>query len=517
MTIKKWKLLSLGILAVVCLAAYSCTPTIDQTGKDSTPTEKDNSQVLGGPYYHQVLSASSRDGLNWIRDAGVRIEHASVPCAVADGDRILLYYVDADRGPGQPESVGCALSTDGQRFEKQPFVIEGLPTIKAVDPCVLRDTDGKFRLYYLASSGPGDPATEEQPHEIHLAVSDDGIRFRNVGLVFRYPRLVDPDVFVFNGMWFMYVFGGGQTLIATSVDGYSFTYRQPLALPGWGTVSPVKLEDGRLRLYAFDQGKKSGNAVRSFISTNGLDWTAEAGDRLVASENEQITDPFVIRWKDGYRMFFKVEKRTTNEGRSQEGQPPGNLPSPPLPSTPAPGADGPWNHRVLLATSQDGLVWKVASESLVEQASVPELFLSPDGYPIVLFVDASGQSEPGVLGAIVRQPDGSWARKQTNLRGADPNVVQLRNGGYRAYTKEKDGSIQVYSSGNGLDWQLLGEAFRDDRYPQATDPDVFETPSGWVMLISLGPRLLRGTSMDGIKFTAGEVMDLGGSVSDTVL
>jgi hypothetical protein len=171
---------------------------------------------------------------------------------------------------------------------------------------------------------------------------------------------------------------------------------------------------------------------------------------------------------------------------------------------------------VLLATSQDGLAWKVASESLVEQASVPELFLSPNGYPIVLFVDASGQSEPGVLGAIVRQPDGSWVRKQTNLRGADPNVVQLRNGGYRAYTKEKDGSIQVYSSGNGLDWQLLGEAFRDGRYPQATDPDVFETPSGWVMLISLGPRLLRGTSMDGIKFTAGEVMDLGGSVSDTV-
>jgi hypothetical protein len=36
------------------------------------------------------------------------------------------------------------------------------------------------------------------------------------------------------------------------------------------------------------------------------------------------------------------------------------------------------------------------------------------------------------------------------------------------------------------------------------------------MLVSLGPRLLRCTSQDGLKFVAGEVMDLGGSVSDTV-
>ena len=42
-------------------------------------------QVRGGPYQHKVLSASSRDGLTWARDPVVRIEHASVPCAVADG------------------------------------------------------------------------------------------------------------------------------------------------------------------------------------------------------------------------------------------------------------------------------------------------------------------------------------------------------------------------------------------------------------------------------------------------
>ena len=36
------------------------------------------------------------------------------------------------------------------------------------------------------------------------------------------------------------------------------------------------------------------------------------------------------------------------------------------------------------------------------------------------------------------------------------------------------------------------------------------------MLVSLGPRLLRATSSDGLSFTAERIMDLGGSVSDTV-
>ncbi|MBI2441204.1 MAG: hypothetical protein HYV35_07535 [Lentisphaerae bacterium] len=274
---------------------------------------------IGGPYTHKILSASSADGLNWTRDKGARLEHASVPCAVADGDRILLYYVDADRGPGRPESIGCAVSSDGLQFEKQPFAIEGLPTHKAVDPSVLRGPDGKFRLYYFASGGPGDPASAEGQHEIRLATSDDGIRFRDAGPAFRHARLVDPDVFHFKGLWFMYVFGGGDTVIATSADGREFTYKQPLALRGWGTVAPVLLADGRLRLYAFDQSKRGGNAVASFLSTDGINWTREAGVRLQAADDEQITDPFVIRWKGLYKMYFKMEARR-EDARSRPGR-----------------------------------------------------------------------------------------------------------------------------------------------------------------------------------------------------
>lgn len=257
---------------------------------------------------HSVGSATSADGLNWIREEGVRLAAASVPAAINDADeRVLLYYVQPPREPGRPETVACAVSTDGSIFRYETaFRIEGLSTLKAVDPSIVRDEAGRFRLYYLASDYPGDPARGPNPHAIHLALSDDGIHFREVGPVFEYPDLVDPDVFRFRDQWWMFVFAGGRTIIARSEDGFRFEYAGTLPLPGWGTTAPILLPDGRLRLYAFDQRAPAGNVVRSFVSENGLEWTPEPGERIQAGPGEQITDPFVIPWRDGYRMYFKI-------------------------------------------------------------------------------------------------------------------------------------------------------------------------------------------------------------------
>jgi len=103
----------------------------------------------------------------------------------------------------------------------------------------------------------------------------------------------------------MFVFSAGRTIIAQSEDGFRFEYLETLPLPGWGTTAPVLLPDGRLRLYAFDQRTPVGNVVRSFVSEDGLGWVPEPGVRLQAGPDEQITDPYVIRWRGGYRMYFK--------------------------------------------------------------------------------------------------------------------------------------------------------------------------------------------------------------------
>lgn len=286
--------------------------------------------AVGGLQSHMVASATSLDGLNWTRDEGIRLSSASVPAAINDTDqRVLLYYVRPAEQPGKPETVACAISTDGLSFQPDPaFQIEGLSKLKAADPSIVRDPDGRFRLYYLASDHPGDPAQGPNPHAIHLAFSEDGVRFREFGPVFEYPDLVDPDVFLFQNQWWMYAFAGGRTIIARSDDGLRFDYAGTLPLPGWGTTAPVLLPDGRLRLYAFDQRTPTGNVVRSFLSSDGINWTPEESDRLRARPDEQITDPFVIPWRGGYKMYFKVAPAGPRPEAPPEPPPKNAIPRP---------------------------------------------------------------------------------------------------------------------------------------------------------------------------------------------
>lgn len=393
---------------------------------------------IGTLQSHQVNSASSRDGLVWTRDEGVRIESASVPCAINDADRrMLIYYVRPSNEPGKPETVACASSTDGLTFwREEGFRIEGLSTLKAVDPSILKDGSGKFRLYYLASDHRGDPAAAQGLHAIHMATSDDGLLFREKGAVFRHEDLVDPDVFRFKDRWLMYVFAKRATIIAASADGEDFAYVQDMHPPGWGTTAPVLLADGRLRLYAFEQRAPSGNAVRSFLSSDGIHWKEEEGERLRAGVGEQITDPFVIRWRGGYKMYFKASPARAREGPRRPG--PGGMGAPP-----GPRDDGPWNRDVIAyRVDRGGVVHRAA---VFERAGVPTVARMKDGRLIVAHQHFPENDPENFDKVAVRfsPDDGSnWSAPEVmRIDGLpegmrfpfDPTLVVLSDGRVRLY------------------------------------------------------------------------------------
>ncbi|MFO0934329.1 MAG: hypothetical protein U1E39_16705 [Planctomycetota bacterium] len=439
----------LAVLALTIAPFALPTPRdVASAGPGGEPT--------AGPWVHRVVSASSADGLTWTRDEGVRWAHASVPCAVADGDRVLLYAVDADRGPGRRESTGLRVSTDGLAFTPAPFAVEGLPTAKALDPCVVRVGPGAFRLYYLASDAGGDPAATRGDHEIHVALSDDGVRFREAGVALRRPALVDPDVFRVGDRWLCYVFARGRTEIATSADGLGFTYDRDLDLEGYGTVAPVALDDGRLRLYAFEQGKAAGNAIVSFVSSDGLAWTREAGVRLQAGDDEQLTDPWVVRWKGGWRMYLKTEPRRADRRGPQgprDGGPPRGDARPGAPRGDAPPFDGagrpnrdrpgPWDSDVRVArVARDGAVTPLAT---FPRAGVVSLARLPDGRILAAHQHFPEDDDAAFDRVAVRTSadDGATFSAPTVIRVEglpegmrfpfDPTLVPLPDGRVRLY------------------------------------------------------------------------------------
>jgi len=256
-----------------------------------------------GPFTHQVLSASSPDGLTWTHDGVVLLEHASVPCAIVMPDgNLRIYYVDASQ---IPETANCAESTDGgATFQALGLHIAGLTSEKAVDPSIVRLKNGRYRLYYYGATGdPGADGT----HYVRSAISGDGVAFVEEGPALAYDGLVDPDVFKAGDRWLMFVFSltDHTTVVAESRKGRKFRKVRPLGLDGYGTTAPVRLDDGSFRLYAFDQ--RNQRTIVSFVSTDGLAWTPEPGVRLEAPAGKEITDPQVVRLPDGsWKMVFKV-------------------------------------------------------------------------------------------------------------------------------------------------------------------------------------------------------------------
>jgi len=259
----------------------------------------------GGPYFHRVMGATSPDGLSWTHDGRVLLEHASVPAAIVTPDgRVRVYYVDATQ---RPETVNCAEATAAGTLRVLGCTIAGRGGAKAVDPSIVLLPDGRYRLYYYASA---QNVNASGLHRIHAAISTDGVRFVDEGEVYAEDGLVDPDVFWSGREWLMFVFSltAPGTIVAKSADGLRFSYLGMHPLQRWGTTAPVRLDDGRLRLYAFNQGRQ--DTIRSFVSNNGLDWAMEEGLRLTAPEGYDITDPFVIRTRDGvWRMVYKISAR----------------------------------------------------------------------------------------------------------------------------------------------------------------------------------------------------------------
>jgi len=134
---------------------------------------------------------------------------------------------------------------------------------------------------------------------------DAGVRFAGV----------HPAPVVTNGLIYVYQNTGNDGLmVEASSDGLTFA-PTPATYPAGVSRSIVRLPDGRFRMYYYPDG--TAFDIRSAVSSNGLNWTAEGGIRY--------TEPGIGGLRattlptGGYRLYFPNSAGGISSAISSDG------------------------------------------------------------------------------------------------------------------------------------------------------------------------------------------------------
>jgi len=245
----------------------------------SCPLQSDEPPISPGPYDHRLHVATSSDGLNFSSDGTVLLEHASAPDAVlGSDDSTWVYYVNGT--PGQ-HAIFIAKAMNGGVLQSFDCVrIDGEVDMTAVDPDVVRLSDGSYRLFFNPLVSPN-PSAEEG---IYTALSSDGINFENKVKVYQQAGALNPSGIQLNdGSWLLTFTDETRTYIASSIDGNNFTVIKDFD-PGIPELVYLS-ELNEIRLY---NAETRGLIVRSSLD-GGLNWT-----ELSASASG-VQDPSLLR------------------------------------------------------------------------------------------------------------------------------------------------------------------------------------------------------------------------------
>ncbi|MFA4946862.1 MAG: hypothetical protein WC607_05005, partial [Candidatus Micrarchaeia archaeon] len=270
-----------------------------------------------------ILVSFSRDGLRWtpgVTAIGWLPSEDMVfqPCVVDFGSYYRMYY----RGTNERDQIVSATSRDGVKWTRERGV--RLKTKGGRDnfPFVLRH--GKaWRMYWARS-------TDGTRYEIRLAESADGKEWRDKCVALERAKgevyVAAPRVFPAKGGWRMYFdsFDGktNRVLSAFSRDGVKWRREAGARIEPGGVFDSVfaghawLFPDGKRLYYAGDNAPgvnlasvfsgKSRFRILSCVLRGGK-WVKEAGARIEPGQGKAcdgVFSPCVIRLRDGRLALY---------------------------------------------------------------------------------------------------------------------------------------------------------------------------------------------------------------------
>jgi hypothetical protein len=272
------------------LAGFGCGTTndtrVEMTSDFTPPTGEASNPPPASAGERRLLMATSTDGITFTPTGETFTDQANVSDMIVTEDgTIYEYYIGQGIGI-EPEWTVVAISSDnGETWVYKYLVLEDWPSNRAPsDPDVVLLEDGTFRMYFVGEVNP----RPDNQLGINYGTSTDGIHFTFGGTALKMSQTaVDSTTFYFKGKWHMYVFDDKNPwqFYATSTDGITFTsdeqpYQFMAGKESYFGSNPI-VEEDQVRMFGFG---KPGTDIKSFVSTDGKNWTVESGSRLVADD-----------------------------------------------------------------------------------------------------------------------------------------------------------------------------------------------------------------------------------------
>lgn len=209
----------------------------------------------------------------------------------------------------------------------------------------------------------------------------------------------------------------------------------------------------------------------------------------LTNSNTNATDAAV---NDSANVSTNSNKTVTNPTPSTNQKLTSDF-EPPTGSVTGPANSGPWNSRLMIATSTDGLHFERTNEVVTDQADVPDLILGPDGTLYLYYTGWTvGNKKNATVVAISTDQGESWVYKYVELEGfenmaapVDPDIQILDDGTFRLYITSDEnqgaGPGTNYAEGtDGIHFTRKGVAFNPtDSNAPVLDPSSILIGDTW--------------------------------------